>query len=61
MDDATTDFFDVNNVAKTVEGLMKGSRDGMGRGVVECEIDDMVEGLPRNRGMAAGCVYAYGR
>ena len=45
MDDATTDFFDVNNVAKTVEGLMKGSRDGMGRGVVECEIDDMVEGL----------------
>ena len=61
VDDAIADLFDVNDVAETIRGLEKGSWDGVGGGRVEGEIDDMVEGLPRNGGMAARRVYAYVR
>ena len=42
---AVADFFNVDDMSKTIRGFMKGSVDGVGGGCVEGKIDDMVEGM----------------
>ncbi len=53
-------FFNVNDMSKTIRGFEKGSWDGARGGHIESKIDDMVEGMARNGGVPACCVYAQG-
>ncbi len=61
MCDAVADFFDINDMTKTIGGFEKGLEDGVRRRRIEGEIDDMIEGMARNVGGSARGIHSKGR